>query len=97
MVPPGFHPAMTRERFPEDADFAPERKQTLAGIMISAGLILCFVGLMLLAIVAITEFSYQTMAVPADVQILLGSTRQTSYALLTVGVGLMVIAFIERQ
>lgn len=97
MAPRCFRPPMTRERIPQDPDFAPEWRKTAIGLAISAGAVLLFVGLMLLAIAGLTEFTYQSMAVPASVQSLLATTRQTSYALLVIGVGLVVIGYIARH
>ncbi len=88
---------MSRERIPEDPDFAPDWKKTLVGLLVSAGLILIFVALVLLVTAALTEFTYQTMVVPSDVQALLNTTRQTSYVLLVLGSGLLVIGYIERR
>lgn len=91
-----FRLAMTRWGTSEEPDFTPEWKKTLIGVMISAGLILIFVGAMLLTIAAITEFSYQTMTLPPDVRGLVDTTLRTSYTLLAVGGGLIVIGYIAR-
>lgn len=79
-----------------ETDFTPEWKKTIIGIVITAGLILLAVGATLLAIAALTESTYQSMVLPADVRILVDTTRQTSYALLAIGGGLVAIGLIER-
>ncbi len=88
---------MTRQRKPEDAIFVLEWKKTAAGLIVSIGIVLIFAGLMLWAIAAIPEFTYQTVSVPPDVQHLVYTTRQTSAALLVVGGGLIALGLIGRH
>lgn len=96
MVPGAISLPMLRQRFPNDRDFAPDWKKALVGLMITIGLILVFVGLILFVIAALTEFTYQATPIPPDVLGMLGTTRETSYGLLAVGGGLVVIAYIAR-
>ncbi len=93
----GLRPSMPWWRSSEDYAFAPEWKKTLVGFVISIGIVLLFAGLTILAIAALTEFTYQNSAMPSDVQSLLGATRQTSVAIIAVGGGLVAIGYIVRH